>query len=558
MKKIKFTWILLAIGFIPCMIACMIMAIFTINNSSKSLEEGVYEKLFVAADGLRQYYAYDIYNAESYDDPSEVISYEHDYVDMLKNKDIEMTLFIGDIRYITSALNDKGERNEGTQMGAEIWAEVSKGNDYKGDKVVIGGKEYYVYYVPLKDKGGKVIGSAWAGTPEEDVKRSIAKSVISTLIIMALSLIFFGITIFIISRKIVNILNKVVEETNLIAKGDLSSHENISSFIFEIDLIGNSLMSLRETLSNIISKMISDADNLSENVESQLKEADTCNTHSGDILRAADELSRGSMEMAESVQNSNENMINMSENIDNIGELAKSTEDKINNVGKESDKSTNALNGLIKANKDTLNATENICEGIEESSKAIKEIQKFTEAIEAIATQTNLLSLNASIEAARAGEAGRGFAVVADEIRTLADQSNQSSQEISNIITRIVDISDKNVSNASQISKAVEDEKEVLETVKESFDTVSLLIGDSVKDVGNINESIKSMISAKDKILDDITSLSSISEENAASCEETNASMENMNTLISDIKDKAEKTSVIAEEMKKTTKYFNI
>lgn len=66
------------------------------------------------------------------------------------------------------------------------------------------------------------------------------------------------------------------------------------------------------------------------------------------------------------------------------------------------------------------------------------EIQEATELIASIASQTNLLSLNASIEAARAGEQGRGFAVVAGEIRTLADQCSESADKIANVVHELL------------------------------------------------------------------------------------------------------------------------
>ena len=152
-KKLTLTTVLLMIGFVPLMVSGILICLITSRSVTGHLEDAVYEKLYVASDGLRQYYQYDL-------DTGAEITYEHDYVDMLKDKDIEMTLFIGDTRFVTSALNDQGQRNEGTQMDSAIWAKVQSGQTVHADGVKIGGKPYYVYYMPLYDGNHKVVGAS--------------------------------------------------------------------------------------------------------------------------------------------------------------------------------------------------------------------------------------------------------------------------------------------------------------------------------------------------------------------------------------------------------------
>ena len=100
-KKLTLTSVLLMIGFIPLIVSGIIICVITARTVTSHLEDSVYDKLHVAADGLRQYYQYEL-------EAGNEMPYEHDYVDMLKGQDIEMTLFKGVTRYMTSALNDKG------------------------------------------------------------------------------------------------------------------------------------------------------------------------------------------------------------------------------------------------------------------------------------------------------------------------------------------------------------------------------------------------------------------------------------------------------------------
>ena len=114
-KKLSITMVLLLIGFVPVLLAGIITCIATAVTVSNNLEQATYEKLKVTTDSLRKYYQYDL-------DCGNEIEYEHDYVDMLKSDDIDMTIFIGDTRYMTSTVKDNGQRNEGTQMDSAIWA----------------------------------------------------------------------------------------------------------------------------------------------------------------------------------------------------------------------------------------------------------------------------------------------------------------------------------------------------------------------------------------------------------------------------------------------------
>ena len=177
---------------------------------------------------------------------------------------------------------------------------------------------------------------------------------------------------------------------------------------------------------------------------------------------------------------------------------------------------------------------------------------------ESIASQTNLLSLNASIEAARAGEAGRGFAVVAGEISSLASQSDQSSKEIKAIVDEIIATSNKNVEYAGQISEAVNNEGVVLNQVNDSFTVVNEKVEGTVAAIHTIAEKTQELDAAKAQVLDDVSSLSSISEENAASCQETNASMEEIGASIQTIKEESDKTLEITNILEKAISVFTI
>jgi methyl-accepting chemotaxis protein len=110
---------------------------------------------------------------------------------------------------------------------------------------------------------------------------------------------------------------------------------------------------------------------------------------------------------------------------------------------------------------DTVQDLSKVIRGLGERSKEIGEIVAV---ITKISSQTNLLALNAAIEAARAGEHGRGFAVVADEVRKLAEQSAQSAQQISELITHIQKETLNAVQSMDQATKEVQSGLDVVDS----------------------------------------------------------------------------------------------
>ena len=163
---------------------------------------------------------------------------------------------------------------------------------------------------------------------------------------------------------------------------------------------------------------------------------------------------------------------------------------------------------------------------IEEINKCSEQIGTIIGAIEDIASQTNLLSLNASIEAARAGEAGRGFAVVADQIRNLAEESAKAAGRTTTLINTTIDAVSKGIEIAG---KTAEDMKRVMESSKESADKMNVISDLLSNEVAHIQE----INSTMNTISEVVNNNSAASEETAAISQEQMAQVETMAELMS-------------------------
>ena len=160
----------------------------------------------------------------------------------------------------------------------------------------------------------------------------------------------------------------------------------------------------------------------------------------------------------------------------------------------------------------------------------IKVIDTIVGAIDDIAGQTTLLSLNASIEAARAGEAGRGFSVVADEIRKLADQSMVSAGEIRKIIQEVTAQTQMAGDSVGVAFASVENQKRAVEKMTNSFDQMDEQTRTLTSQVQEILTYIQSMEIARRTTEEAIESIASVAEETAASSSDVYKTTENQST----------------------------
>ena len=143
-KEISLKFMLIALALVPLIIAVVIVAMATSSVAIRNLKQSTKEQLIVAAKALREYYEYDILNNNDLVDG--FIRYDTNYIDSMKATGVDLTLFKGNIRFMTTIKDDSGKRIEGTPASDAVWSAVSKGNDYYSDNVKINGIDYHVYY----------------------------------------------------------------------------------------------------------------------------------------------------------------------------------------------------------------------------------------------------------------------------------------------------------------------------------------------------------------------------------------------------------------------------
>lgn len=543
---------LILFGLIPLVTSTLVISFLASMNLRNQLIDETEQKLTMACEEANEYYWVDWIGWEEYSEIDTV------YIDSLQYLNIEMTIFKGDTRFLSSIRDDKGARIAGTKASDAVIAEVlQKGNTYIAHDTVINGEAYYVCYMPIVVEG-EIVGMSFAGEKKAIVTAAVSDTIGSLAIVSLIMLVVFVTLILVLARMVRKPLKQVVDELEIIADGNIGHEFNIRSIISETISIGAAAKQVQDNLRIIISETKETASNLTDKIKSVDELSRQLSSGADQINTAMEELALAATNMAENVQNVNEEIGSMGGNIGLISDNVEGLSESSDAISEVSGTAAQYMNEVMESSTRSSEAVDSIAEQINLTNNSISKINEAVQFIQDITNQTQLLSLNASIEAARAGEAGKGFAVVADSIRQLSEQSSEGANSIKTLAEEIVSQSSQSVRLADEIRGLIANEQEKVTETKSSFGELSRQIESSLEQIRDISEKTGVLDGSKLSIISSVDDLSAISQENAASNQEVSANVQTIVENIQSVSDMAGEMNKMASKLESIISRFKL
>lgn len=491
------------------------------------------------------------------------ISKSDSIVDTIKEKSgVEVTFFYGDRRIMTSAKDQDGNRILGSKAGDVIVDKVLKGGEeYFSKNVSINGTLYYGYYVPVyQTSGASPIGMVFVGAKKSEkdaVINQIVYAIIVMVVILMAACMLFG---FLFASSLSRSLKRSIGAVQSVATGNLRTPVD-EKLLKQRDEVGD----LTRGIKRLQDEMTKSIELIAQNSKAVLAASGTLESTAKETTHSMQEVENSMNSIAESASQQAQISGDASAYVARMGEKIEQTSREVEDMKKnaaamrDSEEETAAtMERLLEGNSEVEKLVREISQQTSQTNESVQKIKEATDIIASIADETSLLSLNASIEAARAGENGRGFAVVAEQIQKLAQQSEESSKKIEEIIHQLIEDSDLTVRTMEQVMATVFTQTEHMQQTSQMTQEVRERLGVSMNSMAVIEESVAYLNTARQEIVRTVQELSDIASQNAATTQEVCATVNTVTESFGSVEGSTEDLRSIADGLEDSMGHFSV
>lgn len=482
--------------------------------------------------------------------------------DIAAKTGIEVTFFYNDKRLVTSLKDADGKRILGSKAGDFLVENVLQdGNEVFTNRVLVDGTFYFGYYVPVhQNNSDEIIGMVFAGMPVKEIYASLNLITMIFTVAIVVILVIAIIGCLLVSRGIAKSIRNSMDVVKQISEGNLNVEIERSMLDRkdEAGALSCNTQTLIDNLSAMIGKISNNTMTLNASSEEMNAAAGQAGNAVGNINNDLHNMLTGAVEQTGNAQNIKNSIHNMNIHlektlgeVDHLSDETKAMLDARNDVDK-------SLNQLDASNQDVMTEVENIQKQTQQNNESVEKIIAAVSYISDIADQTNLLSLNASIEAARAGETGKGFAVVAEEIGKLANQSNEASTEISELVNLLSYNSSQTMDIMDSVQDAMNDQTKKLVETANIFKQLQEHVSHVADGVDVIRDATVQLGKETDEIGKDIKNLSDIAQRNEDTVKGTISFSDEVLGTVNSVTEMSTEVSSSANDMAGVVSYFRM
>lgn len=482
--------------------------------------------------------------------------------DIAAKTGIEVTFFYNDTRLVTSLKDADGKRILGSKAGDFLVENVLKdGNEVFTNRVLVDGTFYFGYYVPVhQNNSDEIIGMVFAGMPVKEIYASLNLITMIFTVAIVVILVIAVIGCLLVSRGIAKSIQSSMDVVKQISEGNLNVEIERSMLDRkdEAGALSCNTQTLIDNLSAMIGKISNNTMTLNASSEEMNAAAGQAGNAVGNINNDLHNMLTGAVEQTGNAQNIKNSIHNMNIHlektlgeVDHLSDETKAMLDARNDVDK-------SLNQLDASNQDVMTEVENIQKQTQQNNESVEKIIAAVSYISDIADQTNLLSLNASIEAARAGETGKGFAVVAEEIGKLANQSNEASTEISELVNLLSYNSSQTMDIMDSVQDAMNDQTKKLVETANIFKQLQEHVSHVADGVDVIRDATVQLGKETDEIGKDIKNLSDIAQRNEDTVKGTISFSDEVLGTVNSVTEMSTEVSSSANDMAGVVSHFRM
>lgn len=478
-------------------------------------------------------------------------------VSLERIKSLVSDVKIGDKGFIIIFNQDKKyivhpKEEAGTTAKQSVFNQMFDKNEGSID-LTDGGNKYIMQYITNETVGWKLAGVV----DKSEINDMTFPILYQTVLVIVVSLLVSGFFIFILINSFIKPLNKLKESAIKMNEGNLTEKVDILRED-EIGQVALAFKNMAENLHNIIKDVNEKSEHVAASSEQLLASSDQTASASEYVAGALEEVaSKAEMQKDNLTKNTNA-LKDIENHINKVAESAKIVSTLTNETVIQAQEGENTVYNTLSQMNEIYHSVESSNQQILSLQERSQEIESIVETISGIANQTNLLALNAAIEAARAGEHGKGFAVVATEVGKLAKQSEQSAQEIGDIITNILMNTKTTVEGMGAVTKSVQNGILASKQTTEAFNGIIQrvkTISPQMTEVANLSNQIAEQVQAVSVSANELLTISS---ENAAYSEEMASSTEEQLAAMQEIKAAASSLSDVAVELQEKINTFTI